>query len=485
MIDFSFDIKRDILLTLISKLIKCSVHVLQRQLSLKNSNLKSPFSLAFKLLNNNNNNNNNQFSFDPKTGRLYLIQRNKQELLDNLPKINQQLLEFEVSDGHFSDNLKIQIKIVNDDVKILEDELVSKKFDNKKSDVSDNDDDEDLNIHKPSVAKIHKFSIQEGDYNSNNRKLVGKIEVFDLDYDENYNFRKSKDSKKSSDPAFSYSMGSSKNSKDLPFTLDEMTGQIHATESINYETKKFYEFIVYVSDFKFEVNTTVRITVTDLNECSPKFEKEVYRVDHIYENQKGPKVILNSIRAKDCDLNQELDYTIISNPPMIADQIYIDYKNFSLMTTENFDREKMPNFTLSVTAIDTFNKVGTTQIVVMIQDINDNKPFIKNMPNTVKISESIPKGEIFYSVNAVDMDGPQTRFIYKFCQDSWIEYFSIDYKYGSISVRKELGDLDKSQLDIPIELDICVYDNDHNEGRGKLRNFSSFYLFVFLNHNFF
>ena len=160
------------------------------------------------------------------------------------------------------------------------------------------------------------------------------------------------------------------------------------------------------------------------------------------ENQPAPIVLLKSIQAHDCDSAQELEYHIVTHPAHVAENLYIDYKNFSLMSSTPFDREETLNFTVSVTAVDTFNQIGSIQVIVLVQDLNDNDPLIQNLPNTLKIPEDTPVGKIIYTVEAYDPDH-NSKFIFKFCKDDWVEFFTLDHKKGHISVRKELKLLGK------------------------------------------
>ena len=138
------------------------------------------------------------------------------------------------------------------------------------------------------------------------------------------------------------------------------------------------------------------------------------------------------------------------------------------MSSVSFDREEILNFTISVTAVDTFNKVGSTQVIVLVNDLNDNNPVIRNLPHSLIINEDKKAGEIIYKVDAYDPDDNH-KFIYKFCSDEWVEFFTLDHKKGYISVRKELKhNTFRQHLDTPIKLPVCVYDNDHKEAMQTL-----------------
>lgn len=81
---------------------------------------------------------------------------------------------------------------------------------------------------------------------------------------------------------------------------------------------------------------------------------------------------------------------------------------------------------------------------------------------------------MIYKVQAYDPD-KNTKFIYKFCKDDWVEFFTLDHKKGFITVRKELKYLAKltsgdiNWLEQDLELPVCVYDNDHREVIRTLR----------------
>ena len=91
------------------------------------------------------------------------------------------------------------------------------------------------NNHPPSVSKVHKFSIREGNYKFVN-EVIGKIDVFDLDYTEESDFTVSEVDV----PSFTFY-----NKTVLPkgIKLDKERGEIVANDVLDYESVGNMQFL--------------------------------------------------------------------------------------------------------------------------------------------------------------------------------------------------------------------------------------------------
>ena len=78
-----------------------------------------------------------------------------------------------------------------------------------------------------------------------------------------------------------------------------------------------------------------------------------------------------------------------------ASAFSIDNKTGELRAAHSFDREKQGQYLLELRAIDHGQDVqlsGTTQIVVNIVDMNDNKPEFTNLPPTLHVPNNVKRG---------------------------------------------------------------------------------------------
>ena len=265
----------------------------------------------------------------------------------------------------------------------------------------------DNNDNAPSSPEVHKFTVSEGDY-TGKKKLLGKITVHDQDKTEYFVF---------------------KNVSAIPvgFEMHANSGEILANGLIDYEERGgltlVYEFKVEISDGFHSTPTTARIIVTDTNECSPKFIASVVNTTVLEKNSisslsnqksaakilendiSSPILLVEDVKASDCDSKQELEYHVQTNPEHLAAYLYIEYSNYSLMSMKGFDRETTPSFTVTITAVDTFNEIGTMKVVVHVENVNDNFPEFKESESLkVRIREDALVGGLVTNIEATDVD---------------------------------------------------------------------------------
>ena len=314
-------------------------------------------------------------------------------------------------------------------------------------------DDNDLTIEStpPEIAETHKFIVPEADY-TNNPLTIGKINVDDPDGDIEFVF---------------------KNETDLPkgIYIHPNSGEVIANGDLNFEDIQIHSFTVSVSDFLHTTKTKVTLVITDVNECKPRFSA-ASRSIKIQENLQPPIIIAGDLEAYDCDEHQILDYHIATNPSHLSEHLALDFENFTLIANKAFDREKIYNFTVSITAVDSKNEIGTTTLAVYITDVNDNPPEFINLPESLTIPENTNVGATIFDIEARDSDDTDL-LSYKLCTSDWVRFFEVDSESASVKVKDELSELTslkngQSYLDIPLLLSICVTDRNGHEATSTL-----------------
>ncbi|XP_059145110.1 cadherin-23-like [Physella acuta] len=192
------------------------------------------------------------------------------------------------------------------------------------------------------------------------------------------------------------------------FSIDDSTGIITLSRSLDREQTDHYKIIVTASDNGNPVltNTTViNITVTDVNDEKPKFQiKQMLQVTQENVN------FTYSCTADDPDSNSDLTYTIIwnnsfglngegsrINETYLKEWITIPQpKKCEIVSLKPFDREAISQLNLEIQVLDKNGAVNTPQtdtanIVVSITDTNDNPPvFIGCNSYSASIRENMP-----------------------------------------------------------------------------------------------
>ncbi|CAE7674530.1 CELSR3, partial [Symbiodinium sp. KB8] len=155
---------------------------------------------------------------------------------------------------------------------------------------------------------------------------------------------------------------------DLPFELEETTGQIVLTNELDYESDAFYYFNVTAADQGGIVRfIQVTIAIDDVNE-PPFLANQTFTPD---ENQQAGFVI-GKLMADDPDFDEKLNYTIVSGDPDKLFAIAPGNDGELALRKDGLDYEAVSEYELNVTVTD---KDGVTVwAYVWIEVVNKNDP---------------------------------------------------------------------------------------------------------------
>ncbi|KAL6474014.1 hypothetical protein MHYP_G00175750 [Metynnis hypsauchen] len=190
----------------------------------------------------------------------------------------------------------------------------------------------------------------------------------------------------------------------------------------------------------------IEINILDVNDNAPTFSEKSQTLD-IAENAL-PGVRLPLPHATDLDVgkNTVSTYRLSSNEYFTLATTKGAEQSVSaeLVLQKALDREKQAEIQLTLTAVDggTPPKSGTSQIVVIVLDTNDNAPVFSRPLYKTSIFENVPVGTTVVVLNATDMDeGTNSELYYSIIkrdQDEILQIFDIDPKTGAITVKGEV-----------------------------------------------
>ncbi|KAI1730641.1 cadherin domain-containing protein [Ditylenchus destructor] len=245
-----------------------------------------------------------------------------------------------------------------------------------------------LNV-PPQFSQLHYlFAISE---DAPKGKVIGQLQGNDL----TQNSRKT---------TFSIT---SNNKEQLPFTIDQTTGQLAVTGALDYEQTSRYDFIAQISSTDEDSTTlhtfaVVTVSVVDVNDNAPIF-KTIYDRLKIYEDV-SPGTIIAVFLATDADkesTNSRIVYTMeqISATGSIEEKAHftLDGESGWLMVgSEGLDSERRRQYTLRITASDEGGLRNSQDVTIDVMDLNDSPPvfdldqYIINLnANDIKPNESI------------------------------------------------------------------------------------------------
>ena len=263
---------------------------------------------------------------------------------------------------------------------------------------------------------------------------------------------------------------------EVPFIIQQSSGAVVSTSTLDYEMVQSYSFQVVVTDGQTNTNpsgtATVVVTVTDVNDNPPKFLHASGTVTlQVPENVTVGEEILNATaRDPDSSVNGLVSYSINSSTFSVA-------LNGSLLVAASLDRETASMYSFIITATDggTPSLSSTLLVVIVVTDVNDNPPLFSQDGYSISISESHPVNSSLLMLTASDRDvGSNAELVYSLAPSGpflilpqtsdIILAQSLDYETTSqYNITVAVSDMGTPPLSSITTISITVLDyNDHS-----------------------
>nr|XP_033489301.1 protocadherin gamma-A11-like isoform X23 [Epinephelus lanceolatus] len=247
------------------------------------------------------------------------------------------------------------------------------------------------------------------------------------------------DNDKGANEEVMYSFSQHTDSASSLFNMDPHTGEMTVTGVLDYEKTKHYEIDIEATDKGGLTDTSkVLIEVTDLNDNAPVISI-ISLSNPIPEDSALDTVIaMLNIKDLDSDKNGQVKCFISRDLPF---KIKSSSSNFySLMSDDVLDRETVPEYNITITAMDEGSPPYYTNktINLKISDVNDHAPMFPQPYRTAFITENNSPGMSILSVKASDKDSGNNARISYFLEDSQLNgmsasaYFSVNAESGEI-----------------------------------------------------
>ncbi|XP_022625481.1 protocadherin beta-16-like [Seriola dumerili] len=192
------------------------------------------------------------------------------------------------------------------------------------------------------------------------------------------------------------------------FSLDQTTGEVKVSGSIDYEELSTYEMQITAKDGLGLVSScTLIIDVTDVNDNAPiTFIKSL--TNPIPEDTPlGTEVGIINVQDRDSENNRQVRCSIQQNVPF---KLVPSIKNYySLVTTGQLDRELVSDYNITITATDEGSPPlsSSKTVELSVADINDNPPVFEEQSYSAYVTENNKPGSTLCSVSARDPDWRQ------------------------------------------------------------------------------
>uniref|UniRef100_A0A8D0SR45 Cadherin domain-containing protein n=1 Tax=Sus scrofa TaxID=9823 RepID=A0A8D0SR45_PIG len=200
------------------------------------------------------------------------------------------------------------------------------------------------------------------------------------------------------------------------------------------------------------------LQLQDVNDHAPDFLENEILLKISESSQPGTAFPLKIAQDLDVGSNTVQNYTISTNF-----HFHLFTRNHSngrkypeLVLDKELDHEEQPELRLTLTALDGGSppKSGTSQVLIMVLDINDNTPEFVQQFYKVQVPENRPIGSLVITVSARDLDaGTYGELSYSFFQSSnqVIQTFEVNTVTGDIRLKKMLDFEEIQSYDMEIE----------------------------------
>ena len=230
----------------------------------------------------------------------------------------------------------------------------------------------------------------------------------------------------------------SEQQQELPFAVDAQSGDITVVGSLDREDVDLYMFVVLASNVPGMFATaTVTVQVMDVNDVTPSFPNGSFQFQ--ISESTPVQTVLDQLTAIDADLGAAgmiVEYGIEIG--VLEFDINPTSGVLSLVASLDFEQTQLYNFAIFATDGGTPNLTGTTEVVVMVTDANDNPPQFTMTSFTTTVPESEPVGSAIFTAVASDADsGTNAQVIYSLSPIS--APFAIEPMTGVVNISAPLA----------------------------------------------
>lgn len=245
--------------------------------------------------------------------------------------------------------------------------------------------------------------------------------------------------------------------EDVPFKINQTSGEIRTKGKLDYETKSSYKFMITAKDGATEprIGTTmVTVRVNDVPDEVPKFTDTFVEVK-VPENI--PNYHLTTVKAIDPDTVKQITYVLRDGR---SDLFKVDAKTGEVKTIRNLDYEADKKHELMIGTLE--NNGNSTmgdvmRVTVLVDDRNDVAPVFVHIFGPITLNDDQPIGSEVAEVKATDGDGsyPGNAVRYEIVgRAKALAYFQIDAETAVVKI-KELLSKDE---DTEYQIDVRAYD---------------------------
>ncbi|XP_076655070.1 dachsous cadherin-related 1 [Halictus rubicundus] len=230
------------------------------------------------------------------------------------------------------------------------------------------------------------------------------------------------------------------------FTIDENSGLITTITHVDCEADPAPILVVVATDSgrpALSSSATVRVTVHDLNDNEPIFEKPLYNVN-VSEDMPVGCFLKVQATDPDCGVNAMVNYTLAA--VVETEQLEVRSDTGEICVRKQLDRETAPYLEIPVIATDRGGLSTVAIVRVQVTDVNDNSPVFEPQKYNVTLKSDSPVQGPILRVVATDLDLDLSgQVAYRITNGNEAGVFHINRNTGELQVAKP-GSLSRSSF---------------------------------------
>ncbi|CAB1457852.1 unnamed protein product [Pleuronectes platessa] len=227
------------------------------------------------------------------------------------------------------------------------------------------------------------------------------------------------------------------------FSIDKSSGIVVLERVLDREVQSAYQITVLASDqgspLPLSSLVNVTITVLDINDNPPVFERRDQMVTVLEDVGVGTEVLRVYAASKDIGTNAEITYSIRSGNE--HGKFHIHPLTGAILIAQSLDYETCRDYFLTVEARDggTPPLSAISTVNINLTDVNDNAPMFNHDVYSAVVSEDANIGESVVQLLAEDADSQLNgAILYSIVSGDRDNQFFIDPLSGVIKVNKQL-----------------------------------------------
>ncbi|XP_015176207.1 PREDICTED: protein dachsous [Polistes dominula] len=223
------------------------------------------------------------------------------------------------------------------------------------------------------------------------------------------------------------------------FAIDEISGLISTISHVDCEADPAPILIVVATDSgrpPLSSSATVRVTVHDLNDNEPIFEKPLYNATVPEDMPVGRCFLKVQATDPDCGVNAMVNYTLAAGR-LESELLQARSDTGDICVRAPLDRETAPYLEIPVIATDRGGLSTIAIVRVQITDVNDNSPIFEPQKYNVTLRSDVPFQGPILRVVASDLDaGLFGQVAYRITSGNENGIFRIDRNTGELHVSR-------------------------------------------------